>query len=668
MSIVFTVQHLGLFDSSMAALALQRVAAFPLSVATVIPVSAAALLAFTLGSSLRKRRVPATPEVDAPARISKTVANQPEFRSTLQSAPFPMILTDAAGTILEINAPAQHLTLYTAPELMGRRNITHLHKLEELRSRAQTLQSSKRSARSDFEVLCQASECPEQDGRREWTYVRKDGTEIPVQVAVSPLRDKSAEITGYIVLPFDATERKSLTESVEFMSKHDALTRLPNRAYLNSLLAGALEDAKRDETPLTLFLINLDHFKRINDSLGHSEGDQLLITVANRLRESVRASDFVARTASDEFVVVARNLGEPSAVAHSASRLHAALSQPLTMAGHEINITASIGSCTFPDCSFDTSSIVRHADLAMHAAKRRGEGNFHAFNEQMREDRADRLALEAELRYAIDRDEMEIYYQPQVNTRTRTITGMEALLRWKHPKRGMVPPLTFIRAAEESGLIVSIGEWVLENACREARAMQIQTGRRLTLAVNLSPRQVLSDGLFDTVQRALLKSGLNPRDLELEITENTLMISSAETLSTLARLRELGVRLAVDDFGTGFSSFQYILEYRVDRLKIDRSFITNCATDVNAAAIVRAVVAMAHGLDMTVVAEGVETEEQLAFLLRRRCEEAQGFLFGKPQPIHILYEQMAQLTQESEELQIVPITESSDEIPIAKPN
>jgi EAL domain-containing protein (putative c-di-GMP-specific phosphodiesterase class I) len=226
-----------------------------------------------------------------------------------------------------------------------------------------------------------------------------------------------------------------------------------------------------------------------------------------------------------------------------------------------------------------------------------------------------------------------VYYQPQVNTRTHELTGLEALLRWNHPTRGMVPPMEFIQAAEESGMIVPIGEWVVRQACREARQMQIATGHRFTIAVNLSPRQVLQNNLFEVVEAALNDSGLAAMDLELEITENTLMISTSETLATLARLRQLGVRLAVDDFGTGFSSFQYILDYKVDRLKIDRSFTANCASDTTAAAIVRTVIAMAHGLNMTVVAEGVENDEQLAFLHRRRCDVAQGYLFGRPVPM-----------------------------------
>ena len=553
-------------------------------------------------------------------------------QSIINDAPFSIIAVDNNGIITAVNGATQILTQYRRDELVGRHSIIMLHDPSELSARSIELSRELGTpVQAGFETL-RATLGQRKSNESEWSYVRKDGQKMAVHLALTALRDPKNEVTGYLAIAFDVSERKALTDSISFMAHHDPLTRLPNRTLLNQRLDDALQHAANLERRVAVFAIDVDHFKRINDSLGHIAGDELLTIVAGRLKDAVRTTDLVARTGGDEFIVMMPNAGEVEDVMRSGQRLLRSLQAPMHVAGREINVTGSVGMCLYPDLAQDSAALVRNADHALYAAKQKGRNAFHAFSEKMLEATADRLEMEADLRHALGHEELELYYQPQINVRTHEITGVEALLRWHHPVRGMVPPTKFIQVAEEGGMIVPIGEWVLRHGCAEMKRLQTQLGKRFTLAVNLSPRQILQDNLYDVVAGALEASGLAPADLELEITENTLMISSTETLATLARLRELGVRLAVDDFGTGFSSFKYILEYKVDRLKIDRSFIVKCASDANAGAIVRTVIAMAHGLNMTVVAEGVETEEQLAFLQRRRCDEAQGYRFGRPMP------------------------------------
>jgi diguanylate cyclase (GGDEF)-like protein/PAS domain S-box-containing protein len=554
-------------------------------------------------------------------------------QSIIEDAPFSIIAINESGVITAVNGATQVLTQYRRDELVGKHSIMMLHDPAELSARSIEMSDDLgEPVSAGFDTL-RAMLGRRKSNESEWSYVRKDGRKIAVHLAMTALRDPDNEVTGYLAIAFDVSERKALTDSISFMAHHDSLTKLPNRSMLNDRLQQAIEQAAYLNRRVALFVIDLDHFKRINDSLGHTSGDDLLVTVGERLKQATRTTDIVARTGGDEFIVMMPNAGEIEDIMRSGQRLLNAFELPIHVAGRELNVTSSIGVCMFPDLAGDAASLIRNADTAMYSAKHKGRNAFHAFSEKMLEASADRLELEADLRRALERSELSLHYQPQVNTRTHEVTGVEALLRWHHPVRGNVPPLHFIQAAEEGGMIVPIGEWVLRQACFEAKKMQAALGRRFTIAVNLSPRQVLQGNLVEVIEDALYQSGLAANDLELEITENTLMISSNETLFMLARLRELGVRLAVDDFGTGFSSFKYILEYKVDRLKIDRSFIAKCASDATAAAVVRTVIAMAHGLNMTVVAEGVETEDQLAFLLRRRCDEAQGFRFGKPMPM-----------------------------------
>jgi diguanylate cyclase (GGDEF)-like protein len=393
-------------------------------------------------------------------------------------------------------------------------------------------------------------------------------------------------------------------------------------------------------------MVDIDYFKRINDSLGHTAGDQLLDSVAKKLCSAVRQTDTVARMGGDEFVIVMPEFRDERDAERCAEAILQKVSTPTMLGNREVNVTVSVGLCIFPDCAADADALLKNADAALYEAKENGRNAFHVFNQSMVVATADKLEFEHDLRHALINGELSLHYQPQVSCITGEVIGVEALLRWHHPRRGSISPSHFIPLAEATGMIVPIGEWAIRMACHEGKELQDSLGRELVIAVNLSPRQFRQRNLAAQVEAALKESGLSAHCLEIEITEQTLMSNSATTNETLVQLRKLGVKIAIDDFGTGFSSFSYLLQYEVDRLKIDRSFVNRSADDPNAAAIVRAIISMAHGLNLKVVAEGVETNGQLNFLLRRRCDEAQGFYFGEPVPASMVREAARQISMQ----------------------
>ncbi|HEV7764231.1 MAG TPA: EAL domain-containing protein [Thermoanaerobaculia bacterium] len=462
---------------------------------------------------------------------------------------------------------------------------------------------------------------------------RKDGTLIWFETTSRAIaRSDEGGIDEIVSVSRDISERRRAEEQIEYQAYHDALTGLPNRLLFRDRLTIALAHAKRQKSPLAVMFLDLDRFKLVNDTLGHSLGDELLRSVAVRLHSVLREGDTIARMGGDEFTVLLADLRSPNDAAKTAQKLLDTVAQPLRVDGHELYITTSIGIALYPDDGDTAEALLKNADTAMYRAKDSGRSSYRLCTRSMNSRAAERLSVENALRRALERDELVVYYQPLVRLETRETVGMEALLRWNRPGHGVVAPATFIGIAEETRMIVPIGEWVLREACRQAKAWQLNRHPSMRIAVNLSPRQFQQSDLRDVVVQVLNESGLEPQFLELEITEGTAMFQTDRTIASLAELRELGVRIALDDFGTGHSALSYLRQFPIDRVKIDREFIQEIDTSRSNRAIVSAIVAMAHGLDLSVTAEGVETEAQVEFLREQGCEEVQGYLFGRPGP------------------------------------
>jgi diguanylate cyclase (GGDEF)-like protein len=436
---------------------------------------------------------------------------------------------------------------------------------------------------------------------------------------------------GCFVATFDnVTERKLAEERVQFLAYYDALTGLPNRTLLQDRLLNALADARRQKCKVALLFLDLDRFKDINDSLGHSVGDLLLQEVAKRLKAWGREQDTVSRLAGDEFLILLTHIKDLADAAVATERFMDAMTAEFVVQGHSVNVGCSVGISVFPDHGADVETLIKNADAAMYSAKDGGRNIFRFFTEDMSTQVAERLTLEKSLRLALAKEELFLMYQPQMDIATRRITGLEALLRWQHPELGLVPPDKFIRIAENCGLILPIGEWVLRTACSQARKWQDERLPAVTVAVNVSAVQFRQEGFCALVRRVLRETGLAPQYLELELTESLLLENADLTLSVVQELKAMGVTLAIDDFGTGYSSFSYLRQFRVSKLKIDRSFIRDVAVNPDDAAITAAIISMAKSLHLKVIAEGVENEAQMSFLRAHHCDEIQGYYFSKP--------------------------------------
>jgi diguanylate cyclase (GGDEF)-like protein/PAS domain S-box-containing protein len=557
-------------------------------------------------------------------------AQRAEFAdSVFQNAPFSIVATDTNGLITAMNVAAEKLTGYSREELVGKAPLTVLHDERELLGKALGIDPASTLEQFGFQVLTAGVAVGEME-EQEWTLVRRDGGRTPINLAMRAVTRDAGEVSGFVSIAFDITERRQMLDYVTHLATHDQLTGLAGRALLQDRTVQAVELARRYGTKVAVFVIDLDHFKRINDSLGHASGDHLLVEAARRLSRSVRSTDVVARVGGDEFVVVMPDITSVADVDQCAANLVARLAPEISIDEHLVQLTASVGVCIYPDFAPDAKHLLKRADSAMYAAKENGRNQYQIFSESMLKETTERLTMEHALRHALANGELKMHYQPQISLTTGAVTGMEALLRWSHPKLGSISPSQFIPLAEETGLIVPIGEWAFMTACCEGKALQDELDLELTVSVNLSPRQFQQRNLVHVVENSLVKSGLPAERLQIEITETMLMSNSEDVLHKLEKMRELGVRISIDDFGTGFCSFSYLLQYQVDRLKIDQSFVKKAGTDPNAAAVVRTIIAMSHGLNIKVVAEGVETEEQLRFLLRRKCDEAQGNFIGLP--------------------------------------
>lgn len=561
-----------------------------------------------------------------------------EFSETIfENAPFSIIATDAEGTITAMNIAAESLTGYRSTEMVNKVSLLMLHDAEELGQRAFHIQAEHGLRLEGFDVVAGPLEgwTGEMNGdggvrEEQWTFIRRDGTRVSVTLATKVLRGSDGKRTGLIGIASDVSTRLPALYNAAPVPNHDSLTGLIGYSFLEDRITQAIKRSKRIATKVAVFTIDLDHFKRINDALGHRVGDEILTVAAARLMEKVRNADTVARVGGDEFIVVVSDQLRVSDVEFCAELFLRAISAPYHVQGHTINVTASIGICLFPDFAGDTEHILRRSESAMYAAKEAGRNRSVLFAPEMLEDASSRISMEGALRQALDNEELFLEYQPQVELPSGKVIGMEALLRWRHPRFGLVSPAHFIPMAEKIGLLPDFGIWAMHRACREAKWIQNQINRRVSLSVNLSPNQFEQKKLLKTIEDSLQESGLAASDLEIEIIENTLMINSTANLKTLQMIREMGVKLSIDDFGTGFCNFNYLLQYQVDRLKIDQSFVRQAANDTNAASVVRTVIAMSHGLSVKVIAEGVETREQLKFLLRRRCDQAQGYFFARP--------------------------------------
>lgn len=467
-------------------------------------------------------------------------------------------------------------------------------------------------------------------------YHKIIGKKIWALLSASLVRNAAREPQYYIIQIQNITDRKYAEQQLVYIANHDPLTGLFNRLQFHDRLTQALISARRHDTKLALMFFDLDRFKLINDTLGHRIGDLLLQAVGKRLKKSVRSSDILARLGGDEFVVLLGDIIVPDDIARIAQKTIDMLSRPFTLEGHDIVITASVGITIFPDDGENSQNLLMNADTAMYLAKERGKNNYQFYTQEMTSRAVERMTIERGLRLALVNHELKLHYQPQVDSKSGRSVKVEALVRWQHPEWGLVYPDRFLEIAEETGLIVPIGTWVLRTACLQAKSWQENDGTFTHVAVNISSRQFLDHDLFESITTILEETGLNSSALELEITESAVMQDPEWTLQVLKQLHKLGVRLSIDDFGTGYSSLTYLRQFPVHTVKIDKSFVQDLPTDEGSASLVRSIIALAHELKLEVISEGVETEQQLAFLKTVHCDKLQGHLFSRAAtPAHL---------------------------------
>ena len=573
--------------------------------------------------------------------VTRHKANEERFRSLtnfsnsiFETAPVSIIETDLSGVVRAMNSAAEKLTGYARAELVGKVSITRLHDPEDLNypnSAGTTVDSP---GLQGFELLVAKAGLGEVD-ERDCNYIQRDGSVLPVHVAVTAVRDGGGEISGFIAIASDITERKQLMTYLKHMASHDQLTGLPGRLLLRESIADAIEKAAQDGRKVAVFVVDLDHFKWLNDSLGHRAGDEVLVGIAERLHQALRHTgtprnwDTLGRLGGDEFVIVMPHIVSVADVEKCAQRLVNMIANTAYVGEKEVNMTASIGVCVYPDFAGDVDTMLERADAATYVAKENGRNQYQMFADAMLKESQERMSMDSALRHALARGELYLHYQPMVSMTTGRVVGMESLLRWRHPKLGLLSPATFIPLAEETGMIVLIGEWVMKQSCLEAKSICDELGMDLSVSVNLSARQFEQSNLLQVIGDALQSSGLPAKSLQVELTERVLLVNSETNLEKLQQIRRLGAKVAIDDFGTGFCNFSYLLKYPVDRLKIDQSFILKAVTEPNAATVVRAILSMSHHLGIKVTAEGVETTEHLKILERRNCDEAQGFYFSR---------------------------------------
>ncbi len=534
------------------------------------------------------------------------------FRNTSEA----VVVTDAQARILSVNPAFTELTGYTAPEVLGR-NPRQI--------------KSGRHDRKFYQDMW-TSLLGTGEWRGEIWNRRKDGETFLAWQTISGVRDDTGAIFRFVSVFSDITELHVKDEQLRHQAYHDALTGLPNRLLLQDRLAQGLEAAKRHGTAVGVLFIDLDRFKVVNDSLGHDVGDMLLVEVARRIHSSLRRSDTVARLGGDEFVVVLHDVSSSSEVAEVVEKLIAQIVKPMVLQDHPVQVGASVGIALFPQDGSDVTSLMKGADAAMYQAKTAGRSGFRFFDASMNHQAVERLRLEMDLRQALERGELRLYYQPKVDIRTRRMQGAEALIRWHSPTRGIVMPGQFIPVAEETGLIVTIGDWVISEACRQLAQWRDAGKPLVPVAVNVSARQFIDPRLAEKIAAAMDSHGLSAGRLEIELTESAVMTDPELAVGQLRRLQDLGVTVHVDDFGTGYSSLSYLKRLPLDSIKVDRTFVQGLDRDPDNAAIVRAIIGLGKAIGMPVVAEGVENGDEEARLFEEGCATAQGYHYTEPLP------------------------------------
>jgi diguanylate cyclase (GGDEF)-like protein/PAS domain S-box-containing protein len=538
---------------------------------------------------------------------------------TLNSIGDAVMSSDVNGKVTYLNVAAETLTGWTRMEASGK-SLEEVFRIIDATTREAASNPMDLAMRENKTVGLTAN-C---------VLLRRDGVEAAIEDSAAPIHDRRGQVIGAVMVFHDVSATRALSLRMSRLAQYDSLTDLPNRILLNDRLTQAIALAHRHRQKLAVLFLDVDRFKHVNDSLGHDAGDRLLQSIARRLLTCVRTSDTVSRQGGDEFVILLSEVEYAQDAAVTAAKILRELSPPHRIDHHNLHLTGSIGIVVYPDDGSDSETLLKHADFAMYHAKDSGRNNYQFFKPDMNVRALERQSLESDLRRALERHEFVLHYQPRVDLVTGAVVGAEALIRWRHPHRGLVTPAKFIPIAEECGVIVPIGRWALHEACRQARAWQIEGLPPLRMAINISAVELRGKDFVEGVRAILTETGLAPRYLELELTETFLMQDPQSTSIVLRALEQLGVQLALDDFGTGFSSLSHLKTFPMDTLKIDQSFVRNLTTDTGDAGIVTAVISMGRSLRMQVVAEGVETEEQLAFLRKRRCPEGQGYYFSQP--------------------------------------
>jgi diguanylate cyclase (GGDEF)-like protein/PAS domain S-box-containing protein len=548
--------------------------------------------------------------------IDKLHEAEAEYRAIYEDAQVGMFHISPTGRPLSLNRRMAEICGYNAPEQFMTQvsDVTKqlLAEPNQLKQWIGLLQSSDKATGVEAETRCR-------DGATKW-----------LSLNIRAVRDSRGKVTHFEGTADDITERKITEERMRFLAYYDALTGMPNRTLFDLQFAETLTVLRRRKKSAALLLFEFARFKIMNDSFGSSFSDRLLRETAERIKRSIGEKGIVARVGGGEFAIVLTNIPDASHAMATAQRVIAEMTAKFSIMGHSMNISFNIGASIFPEQGQDAEELLQNADVALYSAKQHGPNVARLFTAEMNVPIMEQLTLENDLGMALDRNELFLVYQVQVDIRTKTVTGLETLLRWQHPKLGLVSPVKFIGVAEHSGLIVPIGEWVLRTACAQAKAWQDRGLPAVPVAVNVSAVQFRQQGFPDLVRRVLNDTGLEAKYLELELTESLLLTNADVMFSILQDLREMGVKLTIDDFGTGYSSLSYLRKFRVNRLKIDRSFIEDVAASPDDAAITTAIIKMAKALNLEVIAEGVETEAQLSFLQTQHCFDVQGFYFSKP--------------------------------------